>query len=63
MFFLLKHLSFCPVISQLPTQDQLKTVLDKVKDFFGDAKESFGKISSLNPGADEESPDEKAKQV
>lgn len=55
---------FCPDQSQLPTQDQLKTVFDKVKDFFGDAKESFGKISSLNPGADgesEESPDEKAK--
>ncbi|XP_013592267.1 PREDICTED: protein HHL1, chloroplastic-like isoform X1 [Brassica oleracea var. oleracea] len=50
-------------VIELPTQDQLKTVLDKVKDFFGDAKESFGKISSLNSGADEESPDEKAKQV
>ncbi|XP_018445768.1 protein HHL1, chloroplastic [Raphanus sativus] len=50
-------------VIELPTQDQLKTVLDKVKDFFGDAKESFGKISSLNPGADEEIPDEKAKQV
>lgn len=50
--------------SQLPTQDQLKTVFDKVKDFFGDAKESFGKISSLNPGTEgetEESTDEKAK--
>ncbi|KAF3520043.1 hypothetical protein DY000_02062997, partial [Brassica cretica] len=62
MFFPSKTFEFCPVISQLPTQDQLKTVLDKVKDFFGDAKESFGKISSLNPGVDEESPDEKAKQ-
>ncbi|XP_024006688.1 protein HHL1, chloroplastic isoform X2 [Eutrema salsugineum] len=51
-------------VIELPTPDQLKTVLDKVKDFFGDAKESFGKISSLNPGTDgetEESPDEKAK--
>ncbi|KAJ0256033.1 Protein HHL1 [Hirschfeldia incana] len=51
-------------VIELPTQDQLKTVLDKVKDFFGDAKESFGKISSLNPGTDEEtegSPDEKSK--
>ncbi|CAN7053465.1 unnamed protein product [Brassica rapa subsp. trilocularis] len=51
-------------VIELPTQDQLKTVFDKVKDFFGDAKESFGKISSLNPGTDEEtegSPDEKAK--
>ncbi|XP_038992484.1 protein HHL1, chloroplastic-like, partial [Hibiscus syriacus] len=35
-------------VIELPTQDQLKTVVDKVKDFFGDAKESFGKITSLN---------------
>ncbi|KAG8365963.1 hypothetical protein BUALT_Bualt17G0026600 [Buddleja alternifolia] len=35
-------------VIELPTQDELKTVLDKVKDFFGDAKESFGKISFLN---------------
>ena len=40
---------------QLPTQDQLKTVLDKVKDFFGDAKESFGKITALNSTTPEES--------
>lgn len=55
---------FCPEPSQLPTQDQLKTVFDKVKDYFGDAKESFGKLSSLNPGSDEkteETSDEKAK--
>lgn len=35
-------------VVELPTQDQLKTVVDKVKDFFGEAKESFGKLSSLN---------------
>lgn len=61
----LKHLTFVlNEQSQLPTQDQLKTVFDKVKDYFGDAKESFGKLSSLNPGTDEkteETPDEKAK--
>lgn len=39
---------------QLPTEDQLKTVLDKVKDFFGDAKESFGKITALNSESSEE---------
>lgn len=35
-------------VTQLPTQDQLKTVVDKVKDFFGSAKESFGKLMTLN---------------
>lgn len=39
---------------QLPTQDQLKTVVDKVKDFFGDAKESFGKITTLNSSEEAE---------
>lgn len=39
---------------QLPTQDQLKTVLDKVKDWFGDAKESFGKLTALNTTPTEE---------
>ncbi|KAJ8758895.1 hypothetical protein K2173_002674 [Erythroxylum novogranatense] len=51
-------------VIELPTQDQLKTVLDKVKDFFGDAKESFGKLTSLNATATEETeeaPKEKAK--
>ncbi|GMH01528.1 hypothetical protein Nepgr_003367 [Nepenthes gracilis] len=41
-------------VIELPTKDQLKTVLDKVKDFFGDAKESFGKLTSLNLGTSEE---------
>lgn len=53
-------------VIELPTQDQLKTVLDKVKDFFGDAKETFGKITALNStGTDEESkenPKEKAEE-
>ncbi|KNA10054.1 hypothetical protein SOVF_147830 [Spinacia oleracea] len=40
-------------VVELPTQDQLKTVIDKVKDFFGDAKESFGKMSTLNTTSDE----------
>lgn len=41
-------------------------MLDKVKDFFGDAKESFGKITALNStGTDEDSeenPKEKTKE-
>ena len=51
-------------VIELPTQDKLKTVLDKVKDFFGDAKESFGKITSLGTTETEESEEdtkEKAK--
>ncbi|GAV80371.1 hypothetical protein CFOL_v3_23832 [Cephalotus follicularis] len=35
-------------VIELPTQDKLKTVVDKVKDFFGDAKQSFGKLTALN---------------
>ncbi|KAH9708426.1 protein HHL1 [Citrus sinensis] len=42
-------------VIELPTPDKLKTVLDKVKDFFGDAKESFGKITALNSTSSEES--------
>ncbi|XVF02652.1 hypothetical protein REPUB_Repub04eG0192800 [Reevesia pubescens] len=51
-------------VIELPTQDQLKTVLDRVKDFFGDAKESFGKITAINSATPEESEEkstEKAK--
>ncbi|XP_023546498.1 protein HHL1, chloroplastic-like isoform X1 [Cucurbita pepo subsp. pepo] len=51
-------------VIELPTQDQLKTVLDKVKDFFGDAKESFGKltaIGSLEGEESDENSEEKAK--
>lgn len=40
---------------QLPKQEELKTVVDKVKDFFGDAKESFGKLTALNSTSNEES--------
>ncbi|KAL4193607.1 hypothetical protein AMTRI_Chr06g177570 [Amborella trichopoda] len=50
-------------VIELPTQEELKTVLDKVKDYFGNAtsgaKESFGKLTSLGPGLTEEV-DEKA---
>ncbi|KAH6823236.1 multidrug resistance protein [Perilla frutescens var. hirtella] len=45
-------------VIELPTQDELKTVLDKVKDFFGDAKESFGKLTFLNTGDDSSSAEE-----
>ncbi|XP_038884175.1 protein HHL1, chloroplastic isoform X2 [Benincasa hispida] len=45
-------------VIELPTQDQLKTVLDKVKDFFGDAKESFGKLTALGSPEGEESDEE-----
>ncbi|XP_022131326.1 protein HHL1, chloroplastic isoform X2 [Momordica charantia] len=51
-------------VIELPTQDQLKTVLDKVKDFFGDAKDSFGKLTALGSLEGEESDEnstEKAK--
>ncbi|XP_004142952.1 protein HHL1, chloroplastic isoform X2 [Cucumis sativus] len=51
-------------VIELPTQDQLKTVLDKVKDFFGDAKDSFGKLTALGSPEGEESDEnstEKAK--
>ncbi|KAL0921371.1 hypothetical protein M5K25_008435 [Dendrobium thyrsiflorum] len=38
-------------VIELPKQEELKTVVDKVKDFIGDttsgAKESFGKLASL----------------
>ncbi|OAY86012.1 Protein HHL1, chloroplastic [Ananas comosus] len=47
-------------VIELPTQEELKTVLDKVKDFFGEAasgaKESFGKLTAL--GSTEESKEE-----
>ncbi|XP_010248828.1 PREDICTED: protein HHL1, chloroplastic [Nelumbo nucifera] len=41
-------------VIELPRKEELKTVLDKVKDFFGDAKESFGKLTALNPATPEE---------
>ncbi|KAF8369612.1 hypothetical protein HHK36_025111 [Tetracentron sinense] len=48
-------------VIELPKQEELKTVLDKVKDFFGDAKESFGKLTALNTTSDEE-PEESSKE-
>lgn len=46
-------------VIELPTQEELKTVLDKVKDFFGDAssnaKESFGKLTALTSTSNEDS--------
>ncbi|WCJ38658.1 Protein HHL1 chloroplastic [Euphorbia peplus] len=50
-------------VIELPTPDKLKTVVDKVKDLFGDAKESFGKLTALNSTSEEtqEVPKEKAK--
>ncbi|XVE85229.1 hypothetical protein DITRI_Ditri17bG0074800 [Diplodiscus trichospermus] len=50
-------------VIELPTQDQLKTVLDKVKDFFGDAKESFGKITALNSATPEDSEEKSAEKA
>ncbi|KAL8253582.1 hypothetical protein R6Q59_031803 [Mikania micrantha] len=42
-------------VIELPTKAELKTVLDKVVDFFGDAKESFGKLTDLKSTSDTES--------
>ncbi|KAG9446297.1 hypothetical protein H6P81_012425 [Aristolochia fimbriata] len=46
-------------VIELPTEEELKTVVDKVKDFFGDAagnaKESFGKLTSLSSLSTEDS--------
>lgn len=49
-------------VIELPRKEELKTVLDKVKDFFGDAKESFGKLTSLNLASDEDDSEEKPKE-
>ncbi|XP_071690936.1 protein HHL1, chloroplastic-like [Rutidosis leptorrhynchoides] len=51
-------------VIELPTKAELKTVLDKVLDFFGDAKESFGKLTDLTSSSDESeetTSDEKSK--
>ncbi|XP_058093784.1 protein HHL1, chloroplastic [Magnolia sinica] len=42
-------------VIELPTQEELKTVVDKVMDFFGGAKESFGKLTALGSITNEES--------
>ena len=60
------YLSISECYIQLPTQAEIKTVFDKVKDFFGDAKESFGKLTALNVNATEgleEKPEDKPKWV
>ncbi|KAL5991188.1 hypothetical protein ACLOJK_012094 [Asimina triloba] len=53
-------------VIELPTQDELKTVVDKVKDFFGgaasNAKESFGKLTSLT-SITEESEEKSDKRI
>ncbi|KAE9607987.1 hypothetical protein Lal_00003689 [Lupinus albus] len=49
-------------VIELPTEDKLKTVLDKVKDFFGDAKESFGKITALGSTTTDDESDKDTKQ-
>eukprot|EP01018_Ginkgo_biloba_P022713 Gb_02068 [translate_table: standard] len=45
-------------LREIPPKDELKSVVDRVKDFFGNAasgvKESFGRISSLNNEAEED---------
>ncbi|KAL3337350.1 hypothetical protein AABB24_029818 [Solanum stoloniferum] len=48
-------------VIELPTPDKLKTVVDKVKDFFGDAKESFGKLTALPESSEEDTPKEGSK--
>lgn len=54
-------------MSQLPKKDELKTVVDKVKDFFGDvttgAKESFAQItgSAVSKEAEAEAQGEEQK--
>ncbi|XP_049404233.1 protein HHL1, chloroplastic [Solanum stenotomum] len=48
-------------VIELPTPDKLKTVVDKVKDFFGDAKESFGKLTALPESSEEDAPNEGSK--
>ncbi|KAK4485719.1 hypothetical protein RD792_008365 [Penstemon davidsonii] len=59
-WFRFLHVIYACVDFQRPAKDELKTVVDKVKDFFGDAKESFGKMTFLNP--ETESSDEETKE-
>ncbi|KAI3733403.1 hypothetical protein L6452_12846 [Arctium lappa] len=42
-------------VIELPTRAEMKTVLDKVLDFFGDAKESFGKMTDIKSTSETES--------
>ncbi|KAI3931067.1 hypothetical protein MKW92_010940 [Papaver armeniacum] len=48
-------------VIELPTKDELKTVLDKVLESFGDAKESFGKLTTSLGSTSEEEPAEEPK--
>ncbi|XP_076901014.1 protein HHL1, chloroplastic-like [Bidens hawaiensis] len=48
-------------VIELPQKDELKTVLDKVVDFFGDAKESFGKLTDIKTEAESEETSDKPK--
>ncbi|KZV17792.1 hypothetical protein F511_01601 [Dorcoceras hygrometricum] len=48
-------------VIELPSQEELKTVFDRVKDFFGDAKESFGKMTFLNSQGETSEDDTKEK--
>ncbi|XP_073131034.1 protein HHL1, chloroplastic-like isoform X2 [Henckelia pumila] len=48
-------------VIELPSQAELKTVFDKVKDLFGDARESFGKMTFLNSGTESAEEDNKEK--
>ncbi|XP_042501454.1 protein HHL1, chloroplastic [Macadamia integrifolia] len=50
-------------VIELPRQEELKTVVDKVKDFFGDAKESFGKLTALSSTTTEESEENSKEKV
>ncbi|KAJ9554522.1 hypothetical protein OSB04_018567 [Centaurea solstitialis] len=42
-------------VIELPTRAEMKTVFDKVLDFFGDAKESFGKMTNIESTSETES--------
>lgn len=54
----MKVLMYFLTCLQIPPQAELKSVVDKVKDFFGNTvgsiKESFGSISSLSTGSQEQ---------
>ncbi|XP_043723597.1 protein HHL1, chloroplastic [Telopea speciosissima] len=50
-------------VIELPTQKELKTVVDKVIDFFGDAKESFGKLTTISSTTAEESEENSKEKI
>ncbi|XP_058781606.1 protein HHL1, chloroplastic-like [Vicia villosa] len=49
-------------VIQLPTPDKLKTVVDQVKDFFEDVKDTFRQITSLDATDDTEESKKETKQ-